>query len=175
MVELPYLTVVLVTLAAAFYCGERLNQLASNFVMRRISQRLRALEELHEATYREIRTEFDFWWSGEPQQAVKQAVIKQAPLPLEVIESMPPEMIDSITQSIALDHRDAALHLAVHARMAESEQSLMDSISNSQGLRDKIKADREDHENDLERMRTMLVAAGVDINDLEAHFSPEKL
>ena len=78
--ELPHFTVFVVTLASLLYCSEKIGEILSQVVTRRLSQRLAALEKLHETTYREIQTEFDFWWSGEPQKAVRRALVKQVPL-----------------------------------------------------------------------------------------------
>ena len=169
--ELPHFTVFVVTLASLLYCSEKIGEILSRVVTKRLSQRLAALEKLHETTYREIQTEFDFWWSGEPQKAVRRALVKQVPLPEEVVASMPPGMLDLMIEQEAESCRKAALHLAVHARMAKSEDAIIDTLSNIHQIQEQVAARRMERDNELERTRTALVSVGIDIYKLEAHFA----
>lgn len=169
--ELPHFTVFVVTLASLLYCSEKIGEILSRVVTRRLLQRLAALEELHRRTQREIQTAFDLWWSGEPRKTVRQALLRRMGLTGEDIEGIPSGELDVLIKGMYDVCREAAFYLAVHANMAKSEQAIIDELSKIRQVRDQIAALRMKRDNELERTRTELVSVGIDIDNLEAYFA----
>ena len=80
-------------------------------------------------------------------------------------------LLDLMIEQEAESCRKAALHLAVHARMAKSEDAIIDTLSNIHQIQEQVAARRMERDNELERTRTELVSVGIDIDNLEAYFA----
>ena len=172
MVELPYLTVVLVSLAAGIYVLKEAKHYFTKAVMAYIELRVGVLKHLHEATYNAIKTEFDFWWSGDSSQRLRKHLTEKMPIPPELREQMPSEMLDVMISPQMDEYRDIALHLATHARMGDGDLTLIHSLPKFWGLRRIAIEQREEHQADLDEDRAKLIEAGVDTIQLESHFAP---
>ncbi len=172
LIELPFVTVLLITIATTIYCTEKFAAFAAAIVESRARKRVEPLRELHQQTYDEIRTEFDFWWNGEPVQSTRNGVLNELPVPADVLDQLPQGIRSMMVEQKVDQYRSEALHLAAHARMRSKEDALLAKLPSRGNLRATLLEQRREHEDELEQARTQLLGVGIDVEQLEKQFAP---
>ena len=169
---LPVYTVVIVSLAATLYCLNMLRRAARVLFVVAIHKRIDGIRRLKADAMNKIETDFDFWWSDQPLQAVREKVIEKLNIPDEIKQGLPTEEVEPFIAPAVHAARDIALHLAIHAYIAREEDIRISKLPRFNGLRDKMLDDRDQHMLELERTRTELELVGVDVEELEKRFTP---
>lgn len=170
MVELPFITVLLVTIASALYVVDWCKMQLIRDSNQRMDRVVKQLEEIHESAHREIDdVSFDFWWS-DIEKGVRQAFItRHVIIPDDVREMMLDEELDNMIAPSIDSLRSMARHVAVHARMGVKEAALVKRQPKK--VREAVQAALDAHEAELNHQRQLLAGVGVDVTALENHFS----
>lgn len=168
-IVLPPFTAVVITIAALLYISDRFGTIIARDRNHRLDSVIRKLEKIHEDAAKEIDDmSFDLYWSDIVDN-IKRRLKERVVVPDELRNALPSELLEGLLEPQVLEIRGISRHLAIHARMGNKDRAYIDRLPKS--LRQKLTDAFEDHNEDLERQRTMLVGAGVDIDALEAHFS----
>lgn len=167
MIENSVVSGRIVTLAATLYVARQVRSMTLAVWEAYVDYRIEAISDLHAAAYEAIETDFDFWWSDKPTKCITNRLLEGDVLPDEVKESG--DLYDA-TRSILEDLQDKARHLAAHAYVGQVEHELIVSLPKFRGTRDTLLEQRKEHEAELDDERTLLIEAGLDVDELEARF-----
>lgn len=167
MTEIPVFTIIIVTLAATLYCATAVGRLVKRATHWYVANGFKRIAKLHHDTYREIQTDFDFWWNGEPVKVITESMRNRVVLP-----GAPEELQEMARQPFVEKCRESALHLAVHARMTAAERQMITKLPKLYGLREQMVENHDDHEESLNEERTLLLELGLNTEELEKHFAP---
>lgn len=172
-IAMPWFTVALVSLAAFIYCSKFVIAFSLNTIRRVYQRYAEEAKAIHDRAYDEVKSSFDFWWTGAPAKTVRAALLGKLLVPEEIREHLPDQVLDSLLAQAMDSYRIAALHLAIHARMKQSEGRFLNTLPKLYGLRQQMLQERDEHEETLEDQRTLLISVGVDVEALETDFSAE--
>lgn len=165
MTELPFVTILVITVAATIYCAKQVLEMADNYKKSRAFKKLEELVKLQETALEEIETDLDLWWSDGPSEKVQDFAKQHLPFPEEMRELLPEEMIQGVTGPVLKQCYEAALNLAVHARLRNKEEQLIGQLPAR--VRQDFLESYETHKRKLDNARTQLVEAGISIEELE--------
>ena len=173
VLELPAITIALITLAAAFYVGQRLSETMVTWQRVRINRILTDFEKIHEVAFDDVDTvSFDLHWDGISDIVKHYAKKSNLLVPEEIRDIMPPEMVDQLAQPQLIEAHNVARHLAVHARMGNKDRQFASRLR-SKLHREALTQIIAKHEKELDEQRALLVNLGVDVSALERHFASQ--
>ncbi len=174
VLELPAITIALITLAAAFYVGQRLSETMVTWQRVRINRILTDFEKIHEVAFDDVDTvSFDLHWDGISDIVKHYAKKSNLLVPEEIRDIMPPEMVDQLVQPQLIEAHNVARHLAVHARMGNKDRQFASRLR-SKLHREALTQIIAKHEKELDEQRALLVNLGVDVSALERHFASQQ-
>lgn len=150
IVEIPAITVFLINLTCILFIFNQLQGAMStdrNTRMRRIAVEL---DKIHETANNEVDpVSFDWYWNnvvGDVKQRVKTRHLR-----------IPDEL------------RHMARHVAVHARIDGKDRAYIGRVSRKH--REVLTDAMDDHEQELDQQRATLTDYGINVAELEQHFS----
>lgn len=172
MIENSVISGRIVTLAATLYVARQAHSMSVVVWEAYVDRRIEAIDRLHAEAHAAIKTDFEFWWSGEPARRITARILEGDLLPEDVKQFKDPQ--DAIV-FILEDLQDKARHLAVHAYIGQTEHELIVDLPKYRGARHTMIQQREEHEAELDYSRELLMEADVNIDELEARFASTSL
>lgn len=167
VIDVPALALTIVTLAAALYVAKRIEEVVVTIRRGVVKRRLREINALHDKALDEIHTDFEFWWTTELSQKVRDALL--AEIPPDHLMMMDEGDKERVIESSVLNTHGVALHLAVHARMGDRQKVLMARLPRD--VREQVEAFNVEHEASLEADRHIFLRIGFDLQEFERFFS----
>lgn len=176
MVELPVITVVLVSVAAAIYISKEAQQAIKSWMHNQIERYMREYKHLHDTARDEIMVDFDLWWSDKPLRVVRKRAEEDLVIPQELADTIPEEMIEVIrkreVEQKVLLCREGALHAAQHLWISTREDALLRKVSRIGGGRHVVATSVQEQRDEITKTWQHLKDMGVDTEDLKRKFTP---
>jgi hypothetical protein len=167
------LTNIIVLVAAITYIGKQLATAISAANATTVMKRFDAIEALHVKAENDIEPTFELWWEDGPSQAARQKIIER--MTSDLPEFISPEAAEEITRPMTngalRSLRGLALHLALHAHIREDEATMMAKLPKLGHWRQRAIARREEHENELNQTRVVMLDHDIDPASLEQYFT----
>ncbi len=170
VIEVPAFAFAVITLAAALYIAKRIEEVVRAINRSVLQRRINEINALHDEALAEIRTDFEFLWTTEFSQKVRDALVAESPFPSEFLTVEEEQYRERVIAQGLQNTHGVALHLAVHARMGDREKKLMARLPRGQA-RDQIRESYEEHEVSLEADRHVFMQIGFDVQEFERFFS----
>lgn len=164
---------IVVAIACMLYISDWLKRAIGDTIHSNGRASIEKLRKLHTDAEEELTMAFNFWWESEAREKVSTSITK------DIVDQIPPSAPEALRQGIAsmapIQHiveqmRSIAFEIAVHSRISDEYNRIVERVPRAGGLRDKVKKDNATHLAELEEESLELIRLGLNPDEIAERF-----